>query len=193
MTTTLTNLPIDLSQPQNLDIRYGKSWLKVIYNFFTADGQQVWTTKVHSKSIEFLTADGKLLGTCQYHNLKSDVDVHLEATNQNFTMTRNKDGMLNETKSFDFAGHHLTWKRAGKWKKSGLWNLTDEREQVIATIGHDDWKVHSRFEIVMPGMDPTFLLAVLITGMSELEYQRRLSANAAASSGSAAASAAISG
>ena len=98
--------------------------------------------------------------------------------------------MFNETKSFDFNGGHFTWKRVGKWKKSGLWKLVDEQENELAIIGHDDWKVQSRFEIVMPGMDESLILAILMTGISEMEQMRRVSMSAAASSVNAASSSA---
>ena len=191
MTTLAPTLALDCTQPQNFDIRYGKSWKRIIYNLMTADKQEVWTVQVHSKSMELFTVDGLLLGTCSFHTWKSDVDIHLEQTGVNFTMARNK-GLFNETKSFEFNDGHYTWKRVGNWKKSGLWKLIDDQDQELAIIGHDDWKVHSRFEVVMPGLDSTFLLAILLSGMSELEAQRRLSGAAAASAANASAASAAS-
>jgi hypothetical protein len=192
MTTLTPNLAhIDCRQPQNFDIKLTPTWTRIIYNFLTADKQELWTARVHSKSVEFFTTDGLLLGTCTYHTWKSDVEIHLEQTRTDFTMTRNK-GMFNEAKSFELSGGKFTWKRVGMWKKSGLWKLIDQDERELAIIGHDDWKVNSRFEIVMPGMDSTLVLAILISGLSELESQRRLSGAAAASSANAAAAAAAS-
>jgi hypothetical protein len=182
---------LDPSRPQNFDITHGKSWRRIIYNLSTSSKQEVWTVKVHSKSIELSTVDGLLLGTCVFHTWKSDVEVHLEQKGVDFTMSRNK-GVFNETKSFEFNGARFTWKRVGMWKKSGLWKLVDEQERELAVIGHDDWKVQSRFEIVMPGMDQSLILAILMTGMSELEAQRRVSGAAAASSANAAAASAAS-
>ena len=191
MTQLTPSLALDLSRPQNFDIKHGKSWTRVIYNLFTANNQEVWTCKVHSRSIEFMTVDGVMLATAVLHTWKSDVEVHLEQSDVDFTMERNK-GMFNETKSFTFNGMHFTWKRVGHWKKSGLWKLTDDNGNELAVIGHDDWKVQSRFEIVMPGMDQSLILAILVTGMSEIEQQRRVSGAAAASSANAAAASAAS-
>lgn len=66
----------------------------------------------------------------------------------------------------------------GKWKNSGLRNLVDEGGKVYAIIGNDDWKVHARFEICLPGLSQGLVLAVLMTGISELETQGRLGATA---------------
>jgi len=170
----------ELIQPQNFDIRYGKSWKRIIYNLKTAAGRDIWTVKVHSKSLEFMSVDGILLGSANYHMLSNDVDISIPGCKE-FTMSRDK-GLWSTTKSFTFQNDKFTWKRMGNWKNSGLYNLVDERENVLATVGHDDWKVHSRLELVMPGMNQDLVLAILVTGMAELEAQRRLAGAASASS-----------
>jgi hypothetical protein len=113
MTNLAPRVAVDLSKPQDFDIRRGNSWTGVIYNIHTADKTEVWSCKVHSKSIEFITANGVLLRTCYYSTWFSAVNYNIEGNSTEFTMSRNK-GISNKTKSFTYDDQRLTWKRSSR-------------------------------------------------------------------------------
>lgn len=199
MTDPAYKQKIDPTQPTSYRVILGSNILAPSYSIQTTDGVEIWTVKIHTKTLDFSTHEGQALGTAIYHNTTTRVDFELVSEDvapaqAAFALKRNK-GILNETKSFEVAADGgssatYTWSRAGKWRNAGLWNCTDKDGTVLAVIGAEDGATEFKFETKGTNLNTDLLIAIMMTGVSELEYQRRIKSAGIAGASAAAANAA---